>query len=99
MTEQGAVALVTGAGQGIGREIAIELGRRGYMVVANDLRHPHETLRELRDMGAHSLPAPCDVADEEAVTFMVTSVFSAVGHVDVLVNNAGISFQRRAEET
>jgi NAD(P)-dependent dehydrogenase (short-subunit alcohol dehydrogenase family) len=93
------VALITGGAQGIGRQIALELGSRGYVIAVNDLQPAAETLQELRDSGAEGFSAPGDVADEDVVTRIVEDVVASYGRIDALVNNAGISFIRPAEET
>ncbi|CAN5911449.1 3-oxoacyl-[acyl-carrier-protein] reductase [soil metagenome] len=99
MVLQGRVALVTGAGRGIGREVALTLGRRGYAVMANDLGERHETLEELRQIGAGTLSVLGDVSDEAAVREMVGKVMDEFGRIDVLVNNAGLMAITPAEET
>ena len=99
MSDERRVALVTGAGRGIGRRVALELAGRGYAVVANDLQEPEEVLGELRDAGAEALSVPGDVSDETSVREMVTAVMDRFGRIDVLVNNAGVSFITSAEET
>ena len=99
MAEQSPVAVVTGAGRGIGRAISLTLAQRGYAVAANDLHEPEDTLKELRDLGAEALALPGDVADEEAVRRMAGEVLERFGRVDALVNNAGISMISPAEET
>jgi NAD(P)-dependent dehydrogenase (short-subunit alcohol dehydrogenase family) len=93
------VALITGAARGIGRDIALELGRRGYIVGLNDLAPAQDTMQLLEESGAAGLTLPGDVSDEATVNAMVARVLAESGRIDVLVNNAGISFQRRAEET
>jgi NAD(P)-dependent dehydrogenase (short-subunit alcohol dehydrogenase family) len=93
------IALVTGAAQGIGRSIALELGRRGYTVALNDLQPVAETLQQLEESGAEGFSVPGDVAHEDAVVDMVERVVVSCGRIDVLVNNAGISFIRPTEET
>ena len=93
------VALVTGAARGIGREVALTLGHRGYAVAANDLTPPEETLEELRNINATALPVPGDVSDERTVRVMVEAVMGEFGRVNVLVNNAGVSLITPAEET
>src|ERR687894_2625858 len=93
------VAVVTGAARGIGRRVALVLAERGYTVAANDLFPPEGTLSELERAGAEALAIPGDVSDEETVREMVRSVVEGFGHVDVLVNNAGISTIVPAEET
>ncbi len=89
---QGKCALVTGAGRGIGRAIALELARAGARVVCNDIdpRTATETAALIHLEGREALPYTADVADGEAVRRMVQEVVAAVGHLDVVVNNAGI---------
>lgn len=93
------VALVTGAAQGIGRRTAIELARRGYIIALNDLQPVDAVAAEIHTAGGTTHTELADVADEGAVVMMVSNILEAFGRLDVLVNNAGISFQRRAEET
>lgn len=93
------VALVTGAAQGIGGQIAVTLASRGYEVAVNDLREPDETLSVIRDNGDRAFGLPGDVADEASAVRMVDDVRKRCGRIDVLVNNAGLSLQRRAEDT
>src|ERR687893_1612823 len=93
------IAVVTGAARGIGRRVALVLAERGYAVAANDLLTPDGTLDELERAGVEALAIPGDVSDEETVRQMVSDVVTSFGHVDVLVNNAGISAIVPAEET
>ncbi|WP_419919997.1 SDR family NAD(P)-dependent oxidoreductase [Candidatus Poriferisocius sp.] len=88
----GRVALVTGAGQGVGAGIAARLAERGAAVAVND-RHAERaesTVAAVRAAGGTALAVPFDVADREAVTEAVAATTSGLGPVDVLVNNAGI---------
>ena len=93
------VAVVTGAGRGIGRRVALTLAERGYAVAANDLEAPEGTLEELRALGVPALSLPGDVSDEGTVRGMLEVVMGEFGRVDALVNNAGVSFIAPAEET
>ena len=93
------VAVVTGAGRGIGRRVALTLAERGYAVAANDLHAPEGTMDELRALGAPALSLPGDVSDEGTVRGMRDAVMGEFGRVDALVNNAGVSFITPAEET
>jgi NAD(P)-dependent dehydrogenase (short-subunit alcohol dehydrogenase family) len=86
----GRVALVTGAGQGIGAAIASRLGAEGCRVAVNAL-HParaEATADRLRAGGAHAWAFPADVSDGGQVDAMVTGIERALGRVEVLVNNA-----------
>jgi 2-hydroxycyclohexanecarboxyl-CoA dehydrogenase len=86
----GRVALVTGAGQGIGAAIAARLGAEGCRVVVNSLQpaKAEATTERLRASGARAWAFPADVADPGQVDAMVAGVERATGPVEVLVNNA-----------
>ena len=90
------VAVVTGAAQGIGRRTAETLARRGFALALVDLRAPVETTAAL-DRGTDVLGFAADITGEEAVAEFAQAVDSRWGRVDVLVNNAGISFIAPAE--
>jgi NAD(P)-dependent dehydrogenase (short-subunit alcohol dehydrogenase family) len=84
----GRVALVTGAGQGVGAGIATALARQGATVVVNDARV--ERARATADaIGGSATIAPFDVTDYEAVAAAVEAIEAEHGGVDILVNNAG----------
>ena len=90
------IALVTGASRGIGRGIALQLGREGWDICVNyiEQREAAEAVAaELRAMGRRAMTCQADVADREAVFAMVRSVEQELGHVSLLVNNAGIAGQ------
>src|SRR5579872_5997176 len=92
------VAVITGAAQGIGRCTAETLAERGYSLALNDLRPPTETLEAVRKLEADAVEHVGNIADEDVVTRFAAAVKSRFGRVDVLVNNAGISFIQPAEE-
>lgn len=89
----GKVALVTGAARGIGRAIALELAHAGADIALNDL-HPaeaaQEALREMLALGRRASIHHADVAERASVESMVQEVIAQYGHIDVLINNAGI---------
>lgn len=93
------VALVTGAAQGIGRCIAQTLGAGGYVLALNDVRTPTDTAASLRDAGCETIEIVGDIVDERLMQGGVERIMSQWGRLDVLVNNAGVSCIRRAEET
>jgi NAD(P)-dependent dehydrogenase (short-subunit alcohol dehydrogenase family) len=91
------VAVVTGAAQGIGRKTAEVLAGYGYALALNDLRSPQATSKAIADLGGTSLEVLGDVSREHEVERICNSVQAHYGRVDVLVNNAGISFICPAE--
>ena len=93
---QDKVAIVTGAGGGLGRAHALELARHGARVVVNDLGGEEEgttarrVVEEIERAGGHALVDGADVRDYEQVEAMVGKAIARWGRVDILVNNAGI---------
>ena len=87
----GRVAVVTGAGGGLGRCYALLLAQRGARVVVNDLGAGAESVaREIVDAGGQARAVLCSVTDADAVQRMVQQTLDAWGRVDFLINNAGI---------
>lgn len=85
------VAIVTGAAQGIGREIALSLAKNGVKVVVADVSDKRlEVVNEIEALGFHGLAVKCDVSDGEEVETVVKETMKKFGRVDILVNNAGI---------
>lgn len=87
------VAVVTGAGSGIGREVALELARRGAHVAAVDLRGAaaESTADAVRALGREASAHAVDVADADAIAALPDAVLAAHGACHVLVNNAGVT--------
>ena len=92
MKLEGRVALVTGAGRGIGREIALAFAGEGADVVVNDVSPElaRSSVDAIEGLGRRALAAPADVSEERPVEDMVEASLETFGKVDVLVNNAGI---------
>jgi NAD(P)-dependent dehydrogenase (short-subunit alcohol dehydrogenase family) len=97
----GRVAIVTGAGRGLGREYALELARQGARVVVNDLGTgldghgrstgpAHEVVDVIRSFGGDAIANGEDVSSWEAAERLIQDAVDAFGRLDVLVNNAGI---------
>ncbi|HET9116950.1 MAG TPA: SDR family oxidoreductase [Pseudonocardiaceae bacterium] len=99
---QGKLALVTGAGAGIGRATAVEFGRQGattVVVVDRDLAAANDTAEAVRAAGAEAAVYQVDVSDEAAMNNLAAQVHNKHGVVDILVNNAGIGMAGRFLET
>jgi 3-oxoacyl-[acyl-carrier protein] reductase len=92
---KGQVALVTGASQGLGQAVAIELARSGARVacVARSAEKLAQTVAKIKEFGGDAEAFPCDVKDGEAVNKLVDQVAEqwGGGRLDILVNNAGIT--------
>ena len=90
-------ALVTGGGRGIGRSIALALGRAGadVVIVARTPSELDQVAAEIDEMGRRSLAIPCDVTDPGQVQGMASGVLEGFGAVDVLVNNAGLGVSHK----
>ncbi|MBI3744121.1 MAG: SDR family oxidoreductase [Chloroflexi bacterium] len=86
------IALVTGAGSGIGRAIALELAREGAAVAVLDLNEAGagETARLIEQADSKAFAVRCDITDSKQVDAAVDQVVKRFGRLDVLVNNAGI---------
>jgi 3-oxoacyl-[acyl-carrier protein] reductase len=93
MKLQGKVALITGAGSGLGREIALTFARAGAQIAVNDLRREaaERVAGEVEVIGRPALALVADVSDSVEVGAMFEQLIDAWGTVDILVNNAGIA--------
>src|SRR5271163_4416046 len=97
----GQVAIVTGAGNGLGRSYALELARRGAQVVVNDLGGAHDgtgqdsqvarkVVDEITSIGGAAIANANSVTSDEGVEALVAQAVDAFGRVDILLANAGI---------
>ena len=86
-------AVVTGAGRGIGRGIALRLARDGHAVAVNDVNKAgaESVAEEITAAGGRAVAVPADVTDRDAVFALVDRVATELGSVDVMVANAGIA--------
>ncbi|CEA06943.1 Putative short-chain type dehydrogenase/reductase [Arthrobacter saudimassiliensis] len=107
---KGRVAIVTGAGRGLGREHALELARQGAKVVVNDLGTSldgiveasgpaHDVVDLIRSMGGEAVANGADVADFEQARGLVRQAVDTFGGLDILVNNAGFVRDRMLVNT
>lgn len=92
MKLEGKVSLVTGAGKGIGKAIAVALATEGSSVAVNDinLQTAQATGQEIIELGGRALPIRADVSQKDEVDSMVKELTKSFGRVDILVNNAGV---------
>lgn len=97
----GRVALVTGAGRGIGQEIARTLAAAGadIAIAELDAASGEETATQVRTLGRRSSAVQMNVMDLESVRSAVAAVIAEYGQIDILVNNAGICFNVTAQDT
>src|SRR5690606_16392575 len=97
----GKVAIVTGAGGGLGRSHALELARRGAKVVVNDLGGARDgsggssdaankVVEEIKALGGEAIANGSSVTDDKGVENMVKQTMDTFGRIDILINNAGI---------
>ncbi len=90
----GRTALVTGASRGIGRAIALGLARDGFDLALNDIARQADALAavqaEIEGIGRRAVVLHADVSDRAAVQAMVADAIARCGHIDAVVNNAGI---------
>lgn len=91
---EGKIALVTGAGRGIGRAIALKLAKKGATVIVNyngSKERAEEVVKTIQENGGEAFAYQCSVSDFEACEKMIKDVITQYGHLDILVNNAGIT--------
>ncbi len=89
----GTVAVITGGASGIGKSCALEFARRGADVVIGDIHDERlaETEKELRALGVRALAVRCDVTSDADVAALRDAAVSTMGHVDLVMNNAGVA--------
>ena len=93
---KGKIALVTGATRGIGKAIAIELIKEGATVVLNyskDDLSAGETLKEIESLGGYAKLYKGDISNYEVCKNMMDFVITTFGKIDILINNAAVSFR------
>jgi NAD(P)-dependent dehydrogenase (short-subunit alcohol dehydrogenase family) len=94
------ITLITGAGRGIGKEIAITLGGKGIhtILVARTENEIKTVAQEIISSGGNATPFTCDITDPKSVTSLYDET-SAIGKVNILINNAGIAPSAKIEDT
>lgn len=98
---EGKAAIVTGAGRGLGKTMALALARAGADVAAADIAREgiDETASAIRALGRRSIAIPTDVSNYGAVEQMVNRTMAELGRIDILINNAGIAIDKSFLET
>jgi len=94
---QSPVALVTGAARGIGAAIAVELARQGHDIALMDVIAMDRTVEAIEETGSRAVAVTADVTDPAARAAALEAVEDAFGRLDVLVNNAGVAPNVRAD--
>ncbi len=100
------VALITGAGRGIGKAIAKELALKGYNIIINyntSEKGAKDLYEDLKVLRLDPMIVKCDISNEAEVKAMVDKAMAKYGHIDVLINNAGIAidalfFDKKVED-
>ncbi|MDA3900406.1 MAG: SDR family oxidoreductase [Spirochaetes bacterium] len=92
MKTEGAVAFITGAGSGLGKDIAKGVAKAGAIIIAVDINKNavEQTVADIREDGGTAESCVLDIANRKAVYKKAASLIKKYGHVDILVNNAGI---------
>jgi NAD(P)-dependent dehydrogenase (short-subunit alcohol dehydrogenase family) len=93
---KGKVAVVTGGGQGIGQVIALGLAKAGAEIVIVCRSGADETIRQIEEAGGKAYFVKCDVTDEQAVNAAVDEIIQRSGKIDILFNNAGACYHKKA---
>ena len=93
MKLEGKVAVITGAGQGIGKGYALEFAKQGADIVVNDvnLEAANSVVKEIEGIGRKAIAVKASVDNKEEVKMLIDTAIEKFGKVDILVNNAGIT--------
>jgi len=102
MNLQGKVAIVTGGNSGIGLTIVLELAKQGANIVIDYVAHPEATTaleQQVRALGEQAIGVPADVSKVAELQTLITTAVQEFGHVDIMVNNAGIETRTSVLDT
>ncbi len=96
---KGKVAIVTGAGTGIGKEVARLFGKNHAKVVLNyrsSEKEANKIKKEIEDMGCEAITVKADISDYDDCKNLVNSAIEAFGHIDILINNSGMGLTKNS---
>jgi 3-oxoacyl-[acyl-carrier protein] reductase len=95
------VAVITGAGDGMGRQFALDLAREGAALVVTDIDQDavNRVVAEIKHEGGRALGIACDVSSRDQIDGVIAHTVSEVGSLDILINNAGLLVAGTIEET
>ena len=95
------VALVTGAASGIGQAISIKLAEEGAKVVITDVNEEglNTTAEQIRSLQQEALPIKADISKRQAVESLCKKALKEFGHIDILINNAGVALYAEIKDT
>jgi 3-oxoacyl-[acyl-carrier protein] reductase len=98
---EGKVAIVTGAGQGMGRQVCLDMAVEGARVVISDIQRDalNEVKKEIEGKNGTCLALACDVSSRDQVDGLIQETKKAFGRIDILINNAGLLLPGTIEET
>jgi len=101
MSLAGQTVLVTGGSKGIGRAICLALAREeaNVIIAARNENEIKDTIDKLKAMASKSLAIQADVRSEEDVRRLISTIIKECGRLDILINNAGVAYKKRLEET
>jgi NAD(P)-dependent dehydrogenase (short-subunit alcohol dehydrogenase family) len=102
MSLKSLTALVTGAGGGIGREIALSLAKEKVKVIlfgGNNLENLSKTEELIKEVGGECIAVPGNLTNDEVLKSQFNSVIEKVGGLDILINNAGVAYSNSVEDT
>ncbi|WP_324027707.1 SDR family oxidoreductase [Maribacter sp. BPC-D8] len=95
------VIIITGASRGIGQEVAFLLAENGAKIVvnhSNSEKDAEATVTKIKDNGGNAIAIKADVSDRDQVTRLFDQTIAVFGKVDVLVNNAGVMFNKKLKD-
>jgi NAD(P)-dependent dehydrogenase (short-subunit alcohol dehydrogenase family) len=100
MKLQNRVAIVTGGGKGIGREICLGLSKEGAKVVIAeiDIENSNKVIKEIKDNGSDAIAIKTDISNEDSVKNLILETIKKFNKIDILINNAGIRHVKKLDD-